>query len=570
MNESHWKTDCPKVDCRNKNKCRCGLKYVNIPASLGDDGETSPVAPEKGAYCNAIVVYEANKHVYIYSTEGIPTLIDVDATDISELEALTEDALERIAEIEDSVSNVFDTVADMVASSSLMNGSYARTLGRLSINDGGGAIYKVVDAQNNAEWQVNLGDGLYATLIGPLSPENTGLPVDVLLNSWNDKELTFGESKTYTITSPIIIRDIKYYDFKNSTITYDGDSTVEDMINIGYDHHASGVVMRVYAGIKNVILDGNSLARNVLHISGGKSLVFENIQVKNPLNYGILADRSVGQTWELYFDNIEVNAKNSTINKQGLSAIKIDGITDSSFTNVYPVNGSVAWMEANTAMSHFTNIHGYKFPDTSDYVQVQGYKFEGHRNSYSNIIVDTADAIGITAAGTYNNYKSICLYMKAGGKGIVDSDNNNYDGITVHRPLATVIEKALGGTYLHVSGIACEKQSGTTPTTDISFLDSKLPKMFSYDWSARCVNPLKNNFLFTGTCTSGSPSASISFPVALDNNGYMINVMLNKAMPYSITNRLSSGFTLSFNADDITALGSVGYVVRVTPVNGTN
>ena len=68
---------CLKYDCR-KGSCKCGLKKVYIPTALGDDSKDSPVAPKNGAYCNAIVVYEANDHVYIYSTEGVPTLINVE------------------------------------------------------------------------------------------------------------------------------------------------------------------------------------------------------------------------------------------------------------------------------------------------------------------------------------------------------------------------------------------------------------------------------------------------------------------------------------------------------------
>lgn len=81
-NEKDWATPCPKYDCR-KTACKCGLEYVNIPTSLGDDSEGSSVAPKNGAYCNALVVYEANGHVYIYTKEGIPTLMDIDASEIS-------------------------------------------------------------------------------------------------------------------------------------------------------------------------------------------------------------------------------------------------------------------------------------------------------------------------------------------------------------------------------------------------------------------------------------------------------------------------------------------------------
>lgn len=71
----HWSNPCPKYDCR-KNSCKCGLMYVNIPASIGDDSADSEVAPRNGAYCNAIVEYEANGSVYVYSKEGIPVFVE--------------------------------------------------------------------------------------------------------------------------------------------------------------------------------------------------------------------------------------------------------------------------------------------------------------------------------------------------------------------------------------------------------------------------------------------------------------------------------------------------------------
>lgn len=71
----HWTNPCPKYDCR-KEACKCGLKFVSIPAVLGDDSDNSDVAPKNGLYCNAIVRYEVNGHIYIYSKEGIPVLMN--------------------------------------------------------------------------------------------------------------------------------------------------------------------------------------------------------------------------------------------------------------------------------------------------------------------------------------------------------------------------------------------------------------------------------------------------------------------------------------------------------------
>lgn len=66
--------DCPKMDCRRK-ACKCGLSAYFLPAALGDDSPKSEIAPKNGNYCNAIVTYESNGAVYIYSKEGIPVKV---------------------------------------------------------------------------------------------------------------------------------------------------------------------------------------------------------------------------------------------------------------------------------------------------------------------------------------------------------------------------------------------------------------------------------------------------------------------------------------------------------------
>lgn len=49
------------------------FRKVIIPASAGDE-TTNPPVP--GAFCNALVYYEATKASYLYSSDGIPTRID--------------------------------------------------------------------------------------------------------------------------------------------------------------------------------------------------------------------------------------------------------------------------------------------------------------------------------------------------------------------------------------------------------------------------------------------------------------------------------------------------------------
>lgn len=108
-NIKHWTEPCRKVDCR-KNSCKCGIEKVFIPAAMGDDSEGSPIAPANGAYCNALVVYEANGHKYIYSKEGIPTLITSGGG--GDYDEIIKEIQDDLAETEDDLAKeVLDRVA---------------------------------------------------------------------------------------------------------------------------------------------------------------------------------------------------------------------------------------------------------------------------------------------------------------------------------------------------------------------------------------------------------------------------------------------------------------------------
>lgn len=131
-NEEYWKQkSCPKYDCK-KEACKCGLKKVFFSAALGDDSPTSPIAPKNGDYCNAIVAYEANGHIYIYSADGIPTLVDSGSGDLERRVNIIEKVLDKEItdrkavdkEIQDElealknspdVVDIVDTYADLMA-----------------------------------------------------------------------------------------------------------------------------------------------------------------------------------------------------------------------------------------------------------------------------------------------------------------------------------------------------------------------------------------------------------------------------------------------------------------------
>ena len=103
-------------------------------------------------------------------------------------EMLEDGVLEQIIEqfIQSTAIWCFDTVADMKSATNLINGSYARTLGYYSVNDGGGATYKVTNTASLNDLQETLNSGLYATLIienNTIKAEQIGIQGNVVDNS---------------------------------------------------------------------------------------------------------------------------------------------------------------------------------------------------------------------------------------------------------------------------------------------------------------------------------------------------------------------------------------------------
>lgn len=86
MNRPHLE-GCPNIDCHNNKDC-CPFRKIVIPSVMGGDSEGEDYAPENGAYRNALVEYESNGHIYMYSSDGIPTRLTSESG-VSDYEALT-------------------------------------------------------------------------------------------------------------------------------------------------------------------------------------------------------------------------------------------------------------------------------------------------------------------------------------------------------------------------------------------------------------------------------------------------------------------------------------------------
>ena len=96
-------------------------------------------------------------------------------------EYVADGTLEHIIASYLQTQKIYNTFSDMLLDSdSLVNGLTVQTLGYYSLNDGGGAFYKITDTESLSEYQEEVGD-LYATLL--LNKEMNVLQFGLLENT---------------------------------------------------------------------------------------------------------------------------------------------------------------------------------------------------------------------------------------------------------------------------------------------------------------------------------------------------------------------------------------------------
>lgn len=156
------------------------FRKVTIPASAGDE-TTNP--PKPGAFCNALVYYEATGATFLYSSDGIPTRIDAD---VSGLEKKIDDETEARSAADQEIWTEIETIE---ASSDVVDvvGSYADLqsydTSKLHAND----LIKVLqdetrdDAITYYRWT-----GTVFTYVGAEGPYYTASETDTLLAGKQD------------------------------------------------------------------------------------------------------------------------------------------------------------------------------------------------------------------------------------------------------------------------------------------------------------------------------------------------------------------------------------------------
>lgn len=181
------------------------LRKVVIPASMGDE---ESVPPAIGKYRNVLLQYEANDHIYLYSSDGIPTAITANIPQeildsIAELEATDVVLQQEIDDLKNSpdVVDIVPTYADLQAydTSKLGDNDIIRVL-QDEQHDGQSTYYR---------WNATTSSWTY---IGAVGDYYTKGQVDTLLTG-KQNTLTAGTNVQISAQNVISATDTTYSAF---------------------------------------------------------------------------------------------------------------------------------------------------------------------------------------------------------------------------------------------------------------------------------------------------------------------------------------------------------------------
>lgn len=182
----------------------------------------------------------------------------------------------------------FDNVADMKQATNLIDGSYAKTLGYYSINDGGEATYKITDTESETEYQEELENGLYATLIindvavnvkqfgakGDGITDDT-IPIQNVINNCNNIYIPY-TTDYYLITDTININKNNLIIKGNYSHLQQPDNLEKNIFNI---YNSNNITL------DNLYLSNESTQESSSPLLNNKRLVYinnsSNITIKN-------------------------------------------------------------------------------------------------------------------------------------------------------------------------------------------------------------------------------------------------------------------------------------------------
>lgn len=255
------------------------------------------------------------------------------------------------------LTRIYNTTEEMINDKdNLYNNQIIKTLGYYSVNDGGGAYFYITNDTNTPNYQIELGNGLFARIINDkinvmqfgakgdgINNDTTYLKTAIEYAKSNDMQLISPSNKTYLINETLEINNINM-NFNDSTIKAINNINIITINTTDY-----------YGLIENLTLDCENANCGIM-ITNGRKKTFTNIKFINISKYGF------------YFENgYEILLKDSHFQGNGTNlttGLYLDS-GDSKFENIILIDCYKGIY--NNSLNFFEYIHGWILtPDILD------------------------------------------------------------------------------------------------------------------------------------------------------------------------------------------------------------
>ena len=306
------------------------------------------------------------------------------------------------------IYNTFDEMA--LDSTSLVNGLNVQTLGYHSINDGGGAFYKITNTPSNSEFQEEIGD-LYATLIFNPIMNSLQFGMDSTIDSTSilQKAINVCISKKASLK---LLTNINLNTLSQNIITINGNIEIDGCNNTIYnnvsgDYHALFLITGS-VNIKNVIIENdedNEPTENTGTVDSYDRVDFYLRECYNSLFENITINNCIG-VWQ--FICVRCNntiIKNNIINYNELYDLSYD--RTSMYLNGFNIQCQNNILNGKTKARTGIESHG-------DNILVENNQIKGYRNPIYIVNDFTSDTIH--NVNILNNYcyteRGICVWLQ--------------------------------------------------------------------------------------------------------------------------------------------------------------
>ena len=289
----------------------------------------------------------------------------------------------------------FDTVADMKLSANLIAGSYARTLGFRTLNDGGGAIYKITNSGTANEMDViAVGSTLYANLQhdNRINVKQLGAYADD--TNADDTYISRGVTLALSLGLPLYIPDGTY------KVTTSLDMKSIEIDCSGYIHNTTNVLKLGAVSSGATKTNVNIQRCNDVQIEGAKNSYFNIVNMDNLTLYANGEDSSISS---IAYCRIEgISCSSLTIN--GIN----DGWINENEINIKRCSGDLIITGDGTYSHNNNHINNISIEGSTKKIQIDvGHDNYIYYRGESNPVVTIASSINCFGNVVDKQYTSI-------------------------------------------------------------------------------------------------------------------------------------------------------------------